>query len=71
MRYKDYYIEAPYEPGIPCSQWWLDPHQRTRWSRLSALAIEILSIPPMSDEPERVFSDRRRTVNTLDMLECQ
>jgi hypothetical protein len=61
--YEDYYLEAPYEPGIPCLQWWLDPHQRTRWPRLSALAIEILSIPPMSDEPERVFSDGRRTVS--------
>jgi hypothetical protein len=78
--YEDYCLEAPYEPGLPCLQWWLDPHQRTRWPRLSALAIEILSIPPMSDEPERVFSDGRRTVswdraslhiNTLEMLECQ
>jgi hypothetical protein len=26
------------------------------------IAIDILSIPPMSDEPERVFSGARRTV---------
>jgi hypothetical protein len=26
------------------------------------MAINILSIPPMSDEPERVFSGGRRTV---------
>ena len=36
--------------------------QRQYWPRLSLIAIDILSIPPMSDEPERVFSGTRRTV---------
>jgi hypothetical protein len=36
--------------------------QRQRWPRLALMAIDILSIPPMSDEPERVFSGARRTV---------
>jgi hypothetical protein len=27
------------------------------------MAIDILSIPPMSDKPERVFSGGRRTVS--------
>jgi len=43
------------------------------------MAIDILSIPAMSDEPERVFSRARRTVSweqgqlraeTIEMTEC-
>jgi asparagine synthetase A len=43
------------------------------------MAIDILTIPAMSDEPERVFSGARRTVSwdrtqmtaeTLEMVEC-
>ena len=43
------------------------------------MAINILSIPPMSDKPERVFSGARRTVSwdrgqleleTIEMREC-
>jgi hAT family C-terminal dimerisation region len=43
------------------------------------MAIDIFSIPLMSDEPERVFSKIRRTVNwdrgqikseTIEMREC-
>lgn len=30
-------------------------HQRKRWPRLSSMAIDILSIPAMGDQPERVF----------------
>jgi hypothetical protein len=36
---------------------------KTRWPRPSLMAIDIRSIPPMSDEPERVFSGARRTVS--------
>jgi hypothetical protein len=43
-------------------QWWNQPLQRTRFPRLSRLAIEVLSIPGMSDKPERVFSGSRRRV---------
>ena len=67
---------------IPCEDplaWWTDPTQRTRWPDLSRFAIEILSIPAMSDEPERVFSGGRRTVDwqkgsmipeTIEATEC-
>jgi hypothetical protein len=40
--------------------WWLRDEQ---WPRLSQMAIDILSIPAMSDEPERVFSGARRTIS--------
>jgi hAT family C-terminal dimerisation region len=43
-------------------QWWSQPIQRGRYLRLSQLAIEVLSIPGMSDKPERVFSGSRRRV---------
>lgn len=53
--------------------------QRQRWPRLAFMAIDILSIPAMSDEPERVFSRARRTISwergqlkvtTIEMVEC-
>ncbi len=43
--------------------WWLAEERRTAWPRLSQMAIDILSIPAMSDEPERVFSGARRTIS--------
>src|SRR5207249_8891817 len=43
-------------------EWWSQPTQRTRFRRLSQLAIEVLSIPGMSDKLERVFSGSRRRV---------
>ena len=53
--------------------------QRQRWPRLALMAIDILSIPPMSDELERVFSGARRIVpwdrgqmlpETIEIREC-
>jgi asparagine synthetase A len=50
-----------------------------RWPKLSRIALDILSIPAMSDELERVFSGARRTVSwersqldiqTLECIEC-
>ena len=50
-----------------------------RYPRLSLMAFDILSVPAMSDEPERVFSGARRTItwdkaqmepNTIEMREC-
>jgi hypothetical protein len=60
-------------------EWWCQDAQTTRWPKLSRMAINILSIPPMSDEPERVFSGARRTISwdrgqiepaTIEMREC-
>lgn len=34
--------------------YWVE--KRRIWPRLSKMALDILSIPPMSDEPERIFS---------------
>jgi hAT family protein len=59
--------------------WWCHDIRRQRYPRLSYMAIDILSIPAMSDEPERVFSGARRTISwergqlnpeTVEITEC-
>jgi hAT family C-terminal dimerisation region len=61
--YEDYNMQEPYDPGKQGAlAWWCQDTQRQRWPRLSLMAIDILSIPLMSNEPERVFSGARRTV---------
>jgi|SRR6266850_1911255 len=60
-------------------EWWLLDQQRKKWARLAQMAIDILSVPAMSDEPERVFSGARRTISwersrlsstTVERTEC-
>jgi len=78
--YEDYNSQEPYDPGKGGAyNWWCQDTQRQRWPRLSHMALDILSIPAMSAEPERVFSGARRTVSwergqlepkTLEMIEC-
>ena len=78
--YMDFNIEESYDPGKKGALvWWCQDTQRQRWPKLSRMAIDILSIVPMSDEPERVFSGARRTVSwdrgqleaeTIEMREC-
>lgn len=67
--------------SIKCTplEWWLEPTQQATYPQLSKLAIDIFSIPPMSAEPERIFSGSRRQVDwsrcslkasTIEQLEC-
>lgn len=42
--------------------WWLHSDQAASYPNLSRMAVDILSIPAMSAEPERVFSGARRTI---------
>jgi len=49
--------------SIPVLEWWSLDEQRKRFPRLSRLARDIYSIPPMSDEPERIFSSARRVIS--------
>ncbi|KAM4058244.1 hypothetical protein HRG_014584 [Hirsutella rhossiliensis] len=62
--YEDYISGDPYEiaPTTALS-WWLQERHRNRRPKLSRMAIDILSMPAMSDEPERVFSGARRTIS--------
>jgi hypothetical protein len=78
--FKNYCAEQPsYGINIPAVEWWLQDSQKERYPQLSLWAIEVLSIPSMSDKPERVFSGCRRTVpwdktalsaEMLEQLEC-
>lgn len=43
-------------------QWWLQPTQKVKYPNLSQMAIDILTIPPMSAEPERIFSGSKLTL---------
>jgi hypothetical protein len=61
--FEDYNAESPYEIRTSALTWWCQDQQQKRWPRLSYMAIDILSIPAMSDEPERVFSGARRTIS--------
>ena len=80
-KYEDYNSGEPYElgKGISALTWWCNDTRRQRYPRLSHMAIDILSIPAMSDEPERVFSGARHTISwergqlspkTIEMIEC-
>ena len=61
--YEDYSNGEVCEITTSALEWWCQDSQRKRWPRLSYMAIDILSIPAMSDEPERVFSGARRTIS--------
>lgn len=59
--------------------WWCRSEQLAMYPRLSRMAIDILSIPAESAEPERVFSGARRTASwdrlkmscaSLERVEC-
>lgn len=77
--FEEYISEAAIPIQTSALSWWLNAQQQQRWPRLSQLAINVLSIPAMSAEPERVFSGARRTISwermqlsedTIEFLEC-
>ncbi len=60
-------------------KWWLKPTQQKNYPNLSKMALDILLIPAMSADPERLFSSAKITVSdrrnrlgiyTLEALEC-
>jgi hypothetical protein len=44
--------------------WWCEPRQRQRFPNLHRMAVDVLSIPAMSAEPERLFSECKRILTT-------
>ncbi len=71
--------------GSPCKiavtplAWWTREEQRIEYPRLHKMAMDVLSIAPMSDKAERVFSGARRTISfdrarlgadAIEMAEC-
>lgn len=59
----DRFISQPQSAVSDAIAWWLEPTQQRDYPRLSQMAIDVLSIPPMSAEAERVFSGARRTIS--------
>jgi hypothetical protein len=74
------YIAQPQVAGVKQGyKWWLEPTQQKNFPNLSIIALDILSIPAMSADPERLFSgakitvsDRRNRlgIHTIEALEC-
>ena len=58
-----YLASGPIQLTSTPLQWWLQDIQRYTFPNLSRMAIDILSIPAMAAEPERVFSGARRTIS--------
>lgn len=58
-----FYNAEPIEIECTPLAWWCRSEQRAHYPRLSQMAIDILSIPAESAEPERVFSGARRTAS--------
>jgi hypothetical protein len=70
---------TPLPPHTTALEWWLRSEQQRDYPRLSRMAVDILSIPAMSAEPERIFSGARRTITwsrqqlsgvMIEKLEC-
>ena len=60
-------------------KWWLEDTQQTLYPNLSKMALDLLSIPAMSAEPERLFSDTKITlqdrrnrlgIGIIEAIEC-
>jgi hypothetical protein len=76
----DRYCKADLIYGFKSAlDWWLEPAQQKAYPNLQRMALDILSIPPMSADPERAFSAAKITItdrrNKLQMemieyLEC-
>jgi len=73
----NHYFNGPVKPVPDLYAWWRDNSERL--PRLSAMAFDLLSIPAMSSECERVFSRAKLTIgsqrhslqeDTINMLEC-
>jgi len=57
-----HYCDTPTVETIEAISWWIEPEQQKRYPNLSRMALDYLSIPGMSAEPERLFSATKHTV---------
>ena len=57
-----HYIQQDTTFDEPALTWWLLPAQQNKYPNLSKMAIDVLTIPAMSAEPERVFSRAKLTL---------
>jgi hypothetical protein len=76
-----YYAEPPHDRSLPVDKspipYWVA--KKNIWPELAAMALDIYSVPAMSDEPERIFSQtghilaprrRRLTSKSMEQLMC-
>ena len=78
--YERYLAEGIVSIGTSTAlEWWTNTAQRTRFPLLSRMAIDILSIPAMSSEVERLFSAAKNTIgdkrlrltaSSVEAIEC-
>ena len=77
--YTRYCESPPHHDFEDVRDWWLAAQQQAIYPNLSKMALNLLSIPAMSAEPERLFSsckititDRRNklSVKVIEALEC-
>ena len=64
----DHYLglgPVPLDDEIAAIDWWISSDQQKKYPLLSKMAIDIYSIPPMSAEPERVFSQTKLIITDL------
>lgn len=61
--YESFVAQPPVVIDCAPLAWWLREEQQQTYPRLSRMAVDILSVPAMSAEPERVFSGARRTIS--------
>ncbi len=74
------YLLAPVVPEVTDPRsWWLELTQRKSYPNFSIMALDILSIPAMSAEPERLFSSTKITITncrnrlgieSIEAIEC-
>ena len=61
-QYQQYCNIEVVEDVIDTRKWWQEPSQQLNYPNLSVMALDILSIPAMSAEPERLFSGAKITI---------
>jgi len=60
------YCAQPTVPEVTDARlWWMQSQQRKSFLALSLMAIDLLSIPAMSAEPERLFFSAKLSLNVL------
>jgi hypothetical protein len=67
--YEDYCAMGPetsFKDASAAIAWLCEPRQRKRFPSLHRMAVDLLSIPAMSAEPERLFSECKRILTTID-----
>jgi hypothetical protein len=74
--YDRYCAEPTLPDTVDAIQWWLEPSQQRNFPNLSKMALDLLSIPAMSTEAERIFSyledsiSERRNKSNMDLVEA-